>query len=169
MNPLTPQIAYDRISKPRFWLSCAVSPVFLCVGIAFLRFEHIGWQLAGGAILALGLLMPIQRKMILDKSRALLRETHRFLGFFPIWQRSFQLVQFDAVVVERRETYHPSGPRAESQDYDILYRIGLRRKAGRPYWIRDESFRCGQSDLRVEEFAHRLSCDTGFEIVEVEV
>lgn len=172
MNPSTPQITYDGISRGRFWLFCAVSPVFLTVGIAFLSMlhaPHAGWRIAGGVSLFLGLAMVIQKKTILDKSRGSLQVVHRFVGWFPLWQRTFRLDHFDAVVIERRETYHPSRPRAGSESYDILYRVGLRRKKGRSLWVRDDSFTNGQPYLRVEEFARRLSCDSGLEIIEIDV
>lgn len=169
MNTSTAAIDYNWVSKWRFWLSCAVSIVFLTVGVAFLCLGHVGWRLAGGVSLFLGLAMLIQKKTIVDKSRGLLRVVHRFLGFLPVWQRTLHFDRFDAVVIEKGETYHPSRPLPESEDYDIHYRIGLRRRIGRPYWIRHESVTNGQPCLRGEEVARRLSCDTGLEIVEIDV
>lgn len=169
MNASTSLMKYDWISKRRFWLSCAVSPVFLVVGCAFLFMAHTGWQLAGGAVFILGLFLLIQKQTIFDRPRGLLRAVHRALGFFPIWQRTLRLDEFDAIVVERRETYHPAQPRAESEDFDINWRVGLRRKVGRPYWVCCDSAKHGQPHVRVEEFARRLSSDTGLEIIETEV
>lgn len=165
MNASTSLMTYDWISKRRFWLSCAVSPVLLAVGCVFLFMAHPGWRLAGGAVIVLGLLMLIQKRTILDKPQSVLHVAHHFLRFCPIWRRTFRLEQFDAVVIERRTSYH----RAQSESYDIHYRVGLRRKTGRLYWVRDDSFVNGQPCRRAEEFAHRLSCDTGLEIIEIEV
>lgn len=169
MDSPTPLITYDGISRGRSWLSCAVSPIFLAAGIAFLFLEHIGWRLAGGVSLFLGLALLIQKQTILDTSRGSLHSVHRFLGCGPFWRRTFQLDQFDAVVIERRETYHPSRPRAESANFDIQFRVGLRRKQGRPYWVCQDSVANGQPCRRVEELARRLSCDTGLEVVEIDV
>jgi len=169
MNSSPPMITYDWISKGRYWLSCAVSPVFLTVGIAFLFMQHIGWRLAGGVSIFLGLAMLIQKKTILDKSGGSIHVVHRFLGCCPLRQRTFRLDLFDAVVIERRETYHPAWPHAESKRYDILYRVGLRRKQGQSLWVRNDSFSNGQPYLRVEELARRLAGDTGLQIVEIDV
>ena len=169
MNASTSLITYDWISKRRFWLSCAVSLVFLVVGCVFLFMAHTGWRLAGGAVIFLGLLMLIQKRTILDKPQSVLHIAHHLLGFCPIWRRMFRLEQFDAVVIERRTAYHPSFPRAESESYDIHYRVGLRQKTGRHYWVNGDSCVNSQSCRRAEEFAHRLSCETGLEIIEVEV
>jgi len=68
-----------------------------------------------------------------------------------------------------RETYHPAWPHAESERYDILYRVGLRRKQGQSLWVRNDSFSNGQPYLRVEELARRLVGDTGLQIVEIDV
>jgi hypothetical protein len=160
---------YDWISKERFWLSCLVSPVFLAAGCTFLSYGRVGWQITGSILLLLGLLMLMRRKTIFDRHQRQLQSSHCFLGLVPIWQRTFQLDEFDAIVIERRETYHPARPHPESDTYDIFYRIGLRRKEGRPFWVRDDSFSNYQPCLRVEEFARRLARDTGLEIVEVDV
>jgi len=168
MKASTSLMIYDWFSKRRFWLSCAVSPVFLVAGCFFLFMAHTGWRLAGGAVIIVGLLMLVQKKTSLDKPQGVLHVAHHFLGFCPIWRRTFRLEQFDAVVIERRTSYHPSSPRAESENYDIHYRVGLRRKTGRHYWVHHESFVSGQPCRRAEEFAHRLSCDTGLETIEVE-
>ena len=169
MNASTSLTTYDWISKDRFWLGCSVATVFVAVGWGFLRMGHIGWGLVGGVLFILGVLMFIQKKITFDKGRRVFLEAHRFLGFLQVWQRTLPFDRFDAVVIEKKESAHPSWPRQESQNYDISYRIGLRRKVGRPFWIRHDSFSYGQPYLRVEEFARRLSCDTGFEIIEVEV
>jgi hypothetical protein len=42
MNTSTAVIDYSWVSKWRFWLSCAVSIVFLTVGVSFLCLEHVG-------------------------------------------------------------------------------------------------------------------------------
>ncbi len=169
MNSSTPLITYGWITKERYWLSCAVSPVLVLVGGAFLSMPHVGWQLAGGAVCFMGLLMLIQIQTVFDKSRGLLCVHHRLFGHLPVWTQTFRLDEFDAVVVERHESYHPSWPRAESENYFISYRIGLRRKMGRRFWIRHDSFSSLESSRRAEEFAWRLSCDTGLETIETEV
>lgn len=170
MNASSSLPKYEWISKRRFMLSCAISPVFLSFGCVFLSLDKSsGWRLAGSISILLGLLMLVQKMTVFDKSQGLLHVAHRFLGLFPLWWRRFKLDCFDAVIIERRTSYHPSSPRAESESYDILCRVGLRRKAGRPFWLREDSFSSRESCRRAEEFAFRVSCDTGFEIVEVEV
>ena len=170
MNASSSLPTYEWISKRRFMLSCAISPVFLAFGCVFLsQDKSSGWRLAGSISVLVGLLMLVQKRTVFDKSQGLLQVAHRFLGLFPIWWRRFRFDCFDAVVIERRTSYHPSSPRAESESYGIYYRVGLRRKAGRPFWLREDSFSSRESCRRAEEFAFRVSCDTGFEIVEVEV
>jgi len=159
MNNPTPLITYDWVSKRRYWFSCAVSPVFLLAGLSFVFIDHIGWRLAGGALITLGFFMLVQKETAFDKAQGVFHVRHRLVGRYLVWIRALRLDEFDAVVLERND---------RGEDGKVC-QLGLRRKLGRPYWLCSDSYSSLQPSRRIEEFAWKLSCDTGLEVVEVEV
>lgn len=121
--------------------------------------EHTGWRLAGGAVILLGFFMLVQKETAFDKGRAVFCVRHRLLGRYLVWSRALPLHDFDAVVLEQND---------RGVDGKVC-QVGLRRKIGRLFWIRQDSFSSVESCRRAEEFAHQLSCDTGLEMIETEV
>lgn len=150
MKPTT--YTSDVYPEPRLlWPSFALGALGVGFGIHF----GIGWYwcvLIGASALLLG--MWIQCRAVIEPSDGIVCEEVRLGGRRLLWKRTYALRDFEAIVFDQLDS--------DPEDWGV----GIRHHSGRRIWIK----RCGSAGgLRppgraAEEFAWRLSCDTGLQI-----
>lgn len=137
-----------------FWSALVLGAVaiYLCFS-----FAPEWYWCALSIVVALAVGGAVQWRATVEPSAGVVREEARLFGHKLIMERRHHLTEFDAIV------FCLCGSESEE------WWVGIRHRAGRKIWIKN----CGANDpaLRppgrhAEEFAWRLSCDTGLEIDE---
>lgn len=123
---------------------------FLCVRLH----PGWGWWVAGLAV-CLVLAGMVTRRAMVDYSRRNVREETLLFGRTVLRFQDFPIGDFCGIVYERR--------RSETEDQTF---VGLEHRCGRRFWLRRFSNGGMPRGRGAEEFAWRLSCDTGIEIRE---
>lgn len=150
--PRLPTVS-DVYPDPRaVWLA-----VFAGLGVVFgCARLHLGWGWwMGGLVICLVLAGVVTRRAVVDYSRGSVREESLLFGRRLLSLREFPFGDFSAIVYERR--------RNETEDLTF---VGLEHRLGRRFWLRGFSNGGVSRGRGAEEFAWRLSCDTGIEIRE---
>ncbi len=115
---------------------------------------HVGlpwyWMVPVELIVLL-VICAFTRQVVVDGGQREVFESERLFMRKVLWERTCPLTDFDAVVYDR-------GGEEVS--------VGLRHRSGRCVWIRDFASADGHPPRAAQEFAWRLTCDTGIEVDE---
>ncbi len=150
MKPFT--YTSDLYPEPRLlWPALAIGALGVWLGIHF----EIGWYwcvLIGFSGLVGG--CAIHWRATIDPADKTVSEEARLVGRRLLWKRRHSLQDFDAVIFALLDN--------DPQQWGV----GVRHRSGRKIWIKECGSATGQRPpgRAAEEFAWRLSCDTGLEI-----
>ena len=135
-----------------FWPAaiCGVAFIAACIHFA------AGWYWCTlGAVSFVILAVMLSRRATIDYTQRAVREHSRLFDRWIVWSWDFPFSDFEAIV------YEPS-----TISEDEMTSVGLRHRSGRCISIRDFGSSGIARSRGAEEFAWRLSCDTGIEIDE---